>query len=193
MVIKGQRVLVVCLGIFLLAVVIWGVKGEADRGPTPNADGKPSAHGVFSASPLAPGLQGSIEFYPVEGGTIVKVELQGLPLYQPAGTSQNPVGPHGFHIHENGVCEIGDPQNPFQTAGGHWNPDGQPHGNHAGDFPVLFSDQGQAVLSFVTHRFSPQDVVGLSVIVHENPDDYRSQPAGDSGRRLGCAVIEPVG
>ena len=101
-----------------------------------------------------------------------------------------PVGPHGFHIHEFGRCKAGNPANPFQSAGGHWNPTLQPHGNHAGDFPVLFSHDGRAIMCFFTDRFRPQDVVGPSVVIHENPDDFRTQPAGASGKRLACGVIE---
>ncbi|NLG83160.1 MAG: superoxide dismutase family protein, partial [Firmicutes bacterium] len=65
----------------------------------------------------------------------------------------------------------------------------QPHGNHAGDFPVLFSNHGRARMGFFTDRFKVVDVVGRAAIIHENPDDYRTQPAGASGRRLACGVI----
>ncbi|HHU93223.1 MAG TPA: superoxide dismutase family protein [Halanaerobiaceae bacterium] len=138
--------------------------------------------------PLAPSIRGVVNFYNAPGGTLVCADIRGLPPYQ-AATNANPVGPHGFHLHENGTCEIGDPDNPFLAAGGHWNPDNQPHGNHAGDFPVLFSNNGVARMCFFTNRFKPIDVLGRSVIIHENPDDYRSQPAGNAGKRLACGVI----
>jgi Cu-Zn family superoxide dismutase len=86
---------------------------------------------------------------------------------------------------------VGDPENPFLAAGEHWNPDDQPHGNHAGDFPVLFSNHGLGELCFFTDRFKVWQVIGRSVIIHENPDDFRSQPSGDSGRRIACGVILP--
>lgn len=139
--------------------------------------------------PLAPQLRGTVLFKDVPGGTEVLAEVYGLPPYKPASGEDAPIGPHGFHIHEHGNCEIGDPDNPFLAAGGHWNPDNQPHGNHAGDFPVLFSNNGYALMAFFTKRFKPVDVVGRSVVIHENPDDYRSQPAGDAGKRLACGVI----
>ncbi len=66
-----------------------------------------------------------------------------------------------------------------------------PHGNHAGDFPVLFSNDGYAEMTFFTNRFKPWEVIGKSVIIHQNPDDYRSQPSGNSGKRLACGVIQP--
>jgi len=129
-------------------------------------------------------------FYKVKGGTWVCVEVNGLPPYRPATNGQNPIGPHGFHIHEFGNCEVGDPKNPFQAAGGHWNPTNQPHGNHAGDFPVLFSNNGFARMCFFTNAFKPYDVIGKAVIIHLNPDDYRTQPAGDAGKRLACGIIQ---
>ena len=88
--------------------------------------------------PLAPDISGTVTFTDVEGGTEVSVEVNGLPAYKPAAGGNPPVGPHGFHIHENGSCSVGNPSDPFMAAGGHWNPTNQPHGNHAGDFPVLF-------------------------------------------------------
>src|SRR5699024_4263193 len=80
-----------------------------------------------------------VVFTDLPNGTEVTVEVSGLPDYKPAHGEHAPIGPHGFHIHENGDCEVGDESDPFQGAGGHWNPTNQPHGNHAGDFPVLFS------------------------------------------------------
>ncbi len=139
--------------------------------------------------PLAPDLNGYVYFWDVPGGTQVLAAVSGLPPYRPARDDQPPIGPHGFHLHEFGDCTVGDPSDPFQAAGGHWNPDGQPHGNHAGDFPVLFSNRGRAEISFFTDRFRVMDIIGKAVVIHQNPDDYRSQPAGDSGKRLGCGIV----
>jgi Cu-Zn family superoxide dismutase len=91
--------------------------------------------------------------------------------------------------HENASCAVGDPANPFTAAGEHWNPHQQPHGNHAGDFPVLFSNDGYARMTFFTNTFSAADAVGKAVILHQNPDDYRSQPSGNAGKRLACGIV----
>ncbi|MFP4017183.1 MAG: superoxide dismutase family protein [Halanaerobiales bacterium] len=139
--------------------------------------------------PLAPYIRGVVNFYNVPDGTEVCADISGLPPYQ-RNPDGEPIGPHGFHIHQNGSCEVGDPDNPFMAAGGHWAPDNQPHGNHAGDFPVLFSNKGRAIMCFFTNRFKPRDVIGRSIIIHQNPDDYRSQPAGNAGKRLACGVIK---
>ncbi|MBO1005868.1 Cu-Zn family superoxide dismutase [Pseudogracilibacillus auburnensis] len=141
-------------------------------------------------SELAPNLQGYVMFMDVPYGTEVMVEVTGLPEYKPAEGNNSPIGPFGFHIHEHGSCAMGNPEDPFQAAGGHWNPDNQPHGNHAGDFPVLFSNHGYARMSFFTDRFSVNDIIGKTVMIHQNPDDYRTQPSGNSGKRIGCGVIQ---
>ena len=143
-------------------------------------------------SPLYPEITGVVFFYDVTGGTDVYVEVDGLPKYRPGTDTQPPIGPHGFHIHEVGQCTISDPTDPFQSAGEHWNPDNQPHGNHAGDFPVLFSNDGYFRMKFFTNRFKPKDVIGKSIIIHLHPDDYRSQPTGEAGKRIACGVIVPL-
>lgn len=136
-------------------------------------------------------LKGVVYFKDVPNGTEVYVEVKGLPNYMPASGNNPQVGPHGFHLHENGICDI-DENNPFSSAGGHWNPTNQPHGNHAGDFPVLFSNNGYARMSFFTDKFKVKDIIGKAVIIHESPDDFRTQPSGDSGKRIGCGVIKEV-
>ncbi|MBH8601449.1 superoxide dismutase family protein [Thermoactinomyces sp. CICC 23799] len=150
------------------------------------------AYAWIQGGPLAPELRGYVTFTEVPGGTEVFIEVNGLPPYQPGGNGRQPVGPFGFHLHENGSCAVGNPDNPFQAAGNHWNPDNQPHGNHPGDFPVLFSNNGYARMSFFTNRFRPSQVIGKSVMIHQNPDDFRSQPSGNSGKRLACGVIQGV-
>ncbi|WP_068142244.1 superoxide dismutase family protein [Limnochorda pilosa] len=161
--------------LILLSVYRWGFQARAA-----------GASAELRGGPLAPQITGTMTLEAVPGGTRVTVRVQGLPGHRPGPP---PTGPLGFHIHEKRTCEVGDPNDPFTAAGGHFNPDGEPHGNHAGDFPVLFSNDGTAEASFFTNRFRPQDVVGRSVIVHQHPDDYRTQPAGDSGPRLACGVI----
>lgn len=140
--------------------------------------------------PLAPAISGWVWFFEEPDGTGVWVNVTGLPPYRPGTGTEAPIGPHGFHIHEFGNCSVGDPTNPFTAAGEHWNPTNQPHGNHVGDFPVLFSNNGTASMYFFTDKFRVRDIIGRSIIIHQNPDDYRSQPAGNSGKRLACGVIQ---
>lgn len=103
---------------------------------------------------------------------------------------------HGFHLHQKGDCSSPD----AMSAGGHFNPDNQPHGqhsgphHHAGDLPSLKADaSGVAQFSFETSAISvgsgASDVVGRALIVHRDADDYTTQPTGNSGPRVACAVI----
>ncbi len=105
-------------------------------------------------------------------------------------------GGHGFHIHEKGDCSSGD----GMSAGGHFNPTGKPHGNpsapdhHTGDMPMLVADaSGNASLSMelggMTVGSGVTDIVGKAVIVHKDPDDYTTQPTGNSGGRVACGLI----
>jgi len=108
-----------------------------------------------------------------------------------------PNSEHGFHVHEKGDCSAPD----ATSAGGHFNPDGKTHGapggdaNHAGDMPNIKTDaNGNATYSASLHGFTvtagANGVVGRSVVVHRDPDDYKSQPAGNSGPRIACGVIK---
>ena len=107
-------------------------------------------------------------------------------------------GKHGFHIHEKGDCSAPD----ATSAGGHFNPTGKPHGDpasaehHAGDMPMLEADaSGHAHYTATISGVSigggaANDIVGKSVVVHKDVDDYKSQPAGNSGPRIACGVIK---
>ena len=105
-------------------------------------------------------------------------------------------GPHGFHIHEKGDCSSGD----GMSAGGHFNPLGKPHAHpgttdrHAGDLPMLQADAaGNATLSVemdvITIGGGATDIVGRGLIVHKDPDDFKTQPTGNAGARVACGVI----
>jgi superoxide dismutase, Cu-Zn family len=129
---------------------------------------------------------GMVNFTKSGGAVMVKGEVRGL----------KPNAELGFHVHEKGDCSSPD----GNSAGGHFNPDGKPHGepgsmtHHAGDFPMLKTDAaGVAAFSFQSSTISigsgMADIVGKGLIVHAQPDDYKTQPTGNSGARLACAVI----
>jgi Cu-Zn family superoxide dismutase len=152
-----------------------------------------TAYAMIVAGPDYPSISGLVTFVDVPGGVRVCADVAGLPAYKPATADKQPVGPFGFHIHEKGNCDVGNPAKPFEASGGHWNPANQPHGIHAGDFPVLTAGNNRrAIMCFITDRFRVSDIVGRSVMIHENPDDYRTQPAGNSGKRIACGVIRPM-
>lgn len=139
---------------------------------------------------LASNLKGTVIFQDTKDGVKVHVDIIGLPEYKPSEGNSPQIGPHGFHIHNGGDCEMGDINNPFSGAGEHYNPTNQPHGNHAGDFPVLISNHGKANMTFITDKFKVDDIINKTVIIHQSPDDYRTQPAGNSGKRIACGVIK---
>jgi Cu-Zn family superoxide dismutase len=127
-------------------------------------------------------LHGAVSFYPVKGGTLVAAEIYGLP--------NKPVdGVFGFHIHEGTACK-GTKEDPFSMTGGHYNPTKAPHPLHAGDMPPLFGNDGYAYMSFFTNRFTVEEIIGRTVIIHNGPDDFTTQPSGASGKKIACGEIK---
>ncbi len=130
--------------------------------------------------------KGEVSFAQVGDKVVVTAAITGL----------KPNAEHGFHVHEMGDCSSGD----GLSAGGHFNPLAKPHAahgsaaHHAGDLPSLKADAyGNASLRFETGALAvgsgPTDVVGRGLIVHRDPDDFTTQPTGNAGPRLACAVI----
>ncbi|MEO8752652.1 MAG: superoxide dismutase family protein [Casimicrobiaceae bacterium] len=151
------------------------------------------------ASTMPAGPKASAKLEPTKGNTangtvtfaqkgdkvVVDVRLAGL---TPGG--------HGFHIHEKGDCSSGD----GMSTGGHFNPRTKPHAmpttpdRHAGDLPMLVADaNGNAAvvveLDVITIGSGETDIVGRGLIVHKDPDDYTTQPTGNSGARVACGAI----
>ncbi|MDD0840279.1 superoxide dismutase family protein [Curvibacter sp. HBC61] len=134
-------------------------------------------------------VSGELRFVQVGSQVKVSGEVRGL----------KPNAEHGFHIHEKGDCSSGD----GMSTGGHFNPTGAAHGqhgagaHHSGDLPALVANaQGVARVDFdsrsLTLQDGPASIVGKGLIVHRDPDDYRTQPTGNSGPRVACAVIQKV-
>ncbi|MDE2617876.1 MAG: superoxide dismutase family protein [Burkholderiales bacterium] len=129
---------------------------------------------------------GDVRFVQQGGKVLVSGEVRGL----------KPGAEHGFHVHDKGDCSSGD----GMSTGGHFNPGSLKHGahgsaeHHVGDLPSLKADaMGVARFSFestsITVGSGSNDIVGRGLIVHRDPDDYTTQPTGNAGPRLACAVI----
>lgn len=146
---------------------------------------RPDARARITGSPSHPALRGTVDFYGLEEGVAVIASLWGLP-YDPAPCAQNLCA---LHIHAGGAC-AGPREDPFADALGHFNPEDCPHPAHAGDLPPLFSNRGYAWMGVYTERFGIEETIGRTVIVHSQRDDFTSQPAGDSGARIGCGEIQ---
>lgn len=109
-------------------------------------------------------------------------------------------GEHGVHVHETGTCTAPD----FKSAGGHWNPTGKQHGlesedgSHFGDLPNLSVGEGgigsmEATISkavLQNGELALMDADGAAFVIHEGPDDQKTDPSGDSGSRVACGEFE---
>ena len=150
-----------------------------------------------SSPPAQPTASASLEARSGSGVSgVVSFSARGDKVYVDARVSGLTPGEHGFHVHEVGDCSAAD----AMSAKGHFNPAGKPHGHHdggerhAGDMPNLRADAaGNASYAGELNQLSlgndANGIIGRSVVIHADPDDYKSQPAGNSGKRVACGVI----
>ncbi|MSO64928.1 MAG: superoxide dismutase family protein [Alphaproteobacteria bacterium] len=132
--------------------------------------------------------RGRVDLIQTARGVLLRLQVNGLPP-----------GPHGFNIHEVGRCEP-----PFQSAGNHFDVDGNKHGllsaagGHAGDLPnLVVPESGALAVELFVFGVSLKegdansllDAEGSALVIHAGPDDHRSDPAGNSGGRIACGVI----
>ncbi len=165
---------------------VWIAAGALVAGCTAMS---PMPAGPAATTTLAPtqgnSAKGTVSFAQRGGKVVVVAKVSGLTP-----------GSHGFHIHEKGDCSSAD----AMSAGGHFNPTGKPHAHpstterHAGDMPMLVADaSGTASLTteldVITIGSGATDIVGKAVIVHTDPDDFKTQPTGNAGGRVACGVI----
>ena len=144
----------------------------------------PDAWAVLQGSEKYMGIYGTVRFYKTALGTLVVTEVRGLP--DSDIPCERPI--FAFHIHEQGLC-TGTLDDQFADVGTHYNPYNCPHPHHAGDMPPLFSADGYAFSAFLTDRFTVDEVVGRAVIIHSSPDDFHTQPSGNSGKKIACGNI----
>jgi Cu-Zn family superoxide dismutase len=146
-----------------------------------------TAAAIIDGSNEYPSIQGRVMFYQLRNGVIVRSELSGLPVgSRPCGGSI-----FGFHIHEGTSCTAKG-NDPFGNTLTHYNPYGCPHPYHAGDMPPLFGVDGYAFSAFLTDRFTVDEIIGKTVVIHSSPDDFTTQPSGNSGSKIACGVISSV-
>ncbi len=145
---------------------------------------RPHAFAIIKGSYVYPEIYGIVKFYQTGAGVLVFAEVSSLP--SSSESCKSPV--FGFHIHSGDECS-GDSSDPFSAANGHYDTDGCKHPFHAGDLPQLLGCGGYAFSVFLTGRFSLDDVVGKTVIIHRDPDDFRTQPSGGAGEKIACGVI----
>jgi Cu-Zn family superoxide dismutase len=144
----------------------------------------PTAAAAILSPTQGNAVSGAIHFTQEKQGVKIVAEVTGLTP-----------GEHGFHIHEFGDCTAAD----ASSAGAHFNPSHQPHGGpdahhrHAGDLGNLVADAaGKAHYERIDQTISlmgTASIIGHAIIVHEKPDDLRSQPVGNAGGRVACGVV----
>ena len=149
--------------------------------------GRPQAVASITGSERYPDISGIVRFYQTKKGVIVWAEINGLPR------SEFPCQERifGFHIHKGTDC-AGNMDDPFADAMSHYNPGSCEHPDHAGDLPSLFGNNGFALSLFLTNRFSINEIIGRTVIIHDHPDDFTTQPSGNSGTKIACGIVQRV-
>lgn len=179
---KLQRTILTGDGVRRLAVTAMVAGGVCMTGASAFAQATAEFHDPDGA------VVGSATLLPMGDGILIQATFDGLPE-----------GTYALHLHETGLCDAPD----FQTAGGHFNPDGSGHGflnpdgPHAGDLPNIFVPAGGVLRVDLTNErvtltdgpASLFDDDGTAFVLHGGADDYRSDPAGAAGPRVACAVL----
>lgn len=144
----------------------------------------PAARAWIRGNAQNPQLRGVVNFYSTPyAGVLVEAEIFGLPNIATQFSSDF----YAMHIHEKGDCTM-----PFDNTGGHYNPAEEEHPQHAGDMVPLMGNQGYAWLAFYDRRFLIPEIIGRSVVIHQMPDDMKTQPSGNSGEKIRCGPIVPI-
>jgi Cu-Zn family superoxide dismutase len=183
-------------GTLLLAACSREQPEGAPREPEPT-----TAAPAEKTTPTEPAHGAVAQIAPTQGNTVTgSLALDQSPEgVRISGAIQGlkPNAEFGFHVHEKGDCSAPD----GSSAGGHFNPAQTQHGNptggahHAGDMVNIKSnDQGVAQVDTTAAGTTLQggsdtDLIGKAIVVHESPDDYTTQPSGNSGKRVACGVI----
>ena len=132
-----------------------------------------------------PKINGTVTFKETKNGVIVTAKINNLPK----STDKCKGRFFGFHIHEGTSC-TGNESDEFANAKTHLNPTNCPHPFHIGDLPPLIENDGYAYMSVLINKFKIKDILGKVIIIHDSPDDFKTQPSGNSGIKIACGKIE---
>lgn len=144
----------------------------------------PNAEASITGSDAYPAIRGKALFYQTSLGVLVSVWVFGLPTDRDSYSAPF----FAFHLHSGTAC-TGDSEDAFRDALTHYNPKDCLHPNHTGDFPPLLANHGMAFSVFLTDRFSVDEIIGKTVIIHADPDDFTTQPSGNAGTKIACGQI----
>ncbi len=132
-----------------------------------------------------PKIDGAVTFKETKNGVIMTAKINNLPQ-----SKNKCIGRFfGFHIHEGTSC-TGNLEDEFANAKSHLNSNNCPHPFHMGDLPPLIENNGFAYMSVLINKFKIKDIIGKVIIIHDSPDDFKTQPSGDSGVKIACGKIE---
>ena len=146
--------------------------------------GTPDAVAEVRGGGNYPDIRGTVRFYQTEQGVIVYCDIYCLPT----SGSGNCGRVFGFHIHEGDSC-TGNTEDRFADTGAHYDGRSRRHPHHSGDLPPLFGNDGHALSIVLTDRFCVNEVIGRTAVIHDSPDDFMTQPAGNAGSKIACGVI----
>lgn len=132
-----------------------------------------------------PNIKGKVYFKETQSGVIVTAQIYGLPTSKTDCKGKF----FGFHIHEGNSC-TGNIEDEFANVKMHYNPNNCPHPSHIGDLPPLLENNGYAYMSVLVNKFKIKDILGKTIIIHDMPDDFKTQPSGNSGKKIACGVIK---
>ena len=189
----------------LLAAAALAACSSNQSGPAPGGPGGPGGPRPQRAPgdtipTAAPNTTARADVRDVNGNSVGTLTLTQTPrgVLITGDLSSLPPGLHAIHVHDVGRCEP-----PFTSAGGHFNPGQRAHGfrnangNHFGDLPNFsVGANGTGHVEYISRDITlAQGMVGVlhpggtSLVVHAGPDDYQSDPAGNSGNRIACGVV----
>ncbi len=132
-----------------------------------------------------PKIDGTVTFKETKNGVIVTAKINNLPQSKDRCKGRF----FGFHIHEGTSC-TGNLEDEFANAKSHLNPNSCPHPFHIGDLPPLIENNGFAYMNVLINKFKIKDILGKVIIIHDSPDDFKTQPSGNSGSKIACGKIE---
>lgn len=142
------------------------------------------AKAIIKGSSKYPDIYGIVSFKETRNGVLISAQIKGLPISQNQCTGRF----FGFHIHTGNSCS-GNSQDEFANAGTHYNPTNCLHPFHSGDLPPLIENNGYAYMQVLINKFTISQIIGKTIIIHDLPDDFTSQPSGNSGNKIACGVI----
>lgn len=131
-----------------------------------------------------PNIKGVVIFRETNNGILLTANIEGLPKCQ----SKCQGNFFGFHIHTGTSC-TGNKDDEFEDVLTHYNPNNCTHPYHAGDLPPLLENNGKAYMSVLIDKFKIQDIIDKVIVIHDSPDNFITQPSGNSGNKIACGKI----